>query len=479
VKKLADAYDEVSYPSLPRNQSHPAFISALSRIAGLELPPVEQWRVLEIGCGDGSNLIPLAFDYPEGKFVGVDRAVNPIGVGRGLAARLRLANIELHAADLLDWQPEGKFDYIIAHAVYSWVPEEVREKLFRICSVALQPQGVAFISYNALPGCHFRRFVWDFLRFHVRHLTDPAARMEKARDLVRRIAGQTAGEGAAQNAVRREMETVLKRDDAALFHDDLAPTNDPFYLLDFVARAARHGLQYLGDADPQRDDVRDVDLLSENWIESRQYGDFLARRRFRETLLCRQGIFLDRKLLLDRLRDLYVASRVTPVEPEKDGQQRFDLPQSRNLTTNHPLAKQALCRLTSLWPGSLRISELPVDEYPAEATADLLMRLLQAGALELRVHPPKIAASVSDHPVASALARAQIAEGYSIVTNQRHIGIGLEDEISRKVLSLLDGSRDRRELARELAGSNPDPEMIDRTLDDGLAGLHRLCLLTG
>jgi SAM-dependent methyltransferase len=448
-------------------------------IAGLLLPPVEQWRVLEIGCGDGSNILPLAFDYPEGKFVGVDRALNPIAAGRALAARLQLANIELHAADLIEWQPKGKFDYIIAHGVYSWVPKEIRERILQICSAALKPRGVAYISYNALPGCHFRRFAWDFLRFHVRHLADPAACMEKAHDLARLIINQPAGEEPLELAIRSEMEAILKRDDTALYHDDLAPDNEPFYLLDFVGQAARHGLQYLGDADPQRDGVQGIALLSEDWLESRQYGDFLAKRRFRETLLCRKDIHLDRKLLLDRFRDLFASSRVKPSEPQKDGQQRFDLPKSRNLTTNHPFAKEALCRLAARWPGSMRISELPLDQYSPDTIADLLMRLLQAGALELRIHPPKIVASISDHPAASALARAQVAEGYRLVTNQRHISIELGDESSRTVLSLLDGSRDRHTLARELSAAGMDPGTIDRAIEDGLAGLHRLCLLTG
>jgi hypothetical protein len=65
-----------------------------------------------------------------------------------------------------------------------------------------------------------------------------------------------------------------------------------------------------------------------------------------------------------------------------------------------------------------------------------------------------------------------------MVTNQRHMNIELEDEIIRTVLSLLDGSRDRQELARDLSAAGMDPETIERTIEHGLAGLHRLSLLT-
>ena len=166
---MPDAYDQIRYLSLPRDQSHPAYVSALAMIAGLELPPVKSWRVLELGCGDGSNLLPLAFDYPEGRFLGIDRAREPLEAGRALASDLRLKNLELCAADLMEWRPDGEFDYIIAHGIYSWVPPEVRAKILQICEKHLKPLGIAFISYNALPGCHFRRFAWDLLRFHGRY----------------------------------------------------------------------------------------------------------------------------------------------------------------------------------------------------------------------------------------------------------------------------------------------------------------------
>lgn len=475
---MPDSYDEVRYPSLPRKQSHPAFISALSAIAGLMLPPVERWRVLEIGCGDGSNILPMAFDYPEGRYVGLDRALTPIETGRALASRLGLANAEMHAADLLEWEPEGEFDYIIAHGIYSWVPTEIREKILKICNAALKPRGVAFISYNALPGCYFRKLAGDFLRFHVRRLTDPAARMEKARSLAKMIVDQPAGDATLRLALRDEMAIILEKDAAVLYHDDLAEINEPFYLLDFAAHAARHNLRYLGDAEPQRDDIRDHDLQAEDWLESRQYADFLLMRRFRESLLCRREITLDRKLLLDRFRDLYAASGVKPAEPEKDGQQQFALPKSGNLTTNHPLAKQTLCRLAPIWPGSLRISELSLEGFPPDKAADLLMQLHQAGALELRIHPPRLASSISDRPEASALARAQIAEGCRLVTNQRHMNIELEDEIIRTVVSLLDGSRTRQELARDLVSAGLDPGSVDRTIEYALTGLHRMSFLT-
>src|ERR1019366_4359784 len=68
-------------------------------------------------------------------------------------ATLGLANIRLEHRDILDAGPElGTFDYVIAHGLYSWVPEPVRDKLLALAQAVLAPHGVAFVSYNALPG---------------------------------------------------------------------------------------------------------------------------------------------------------------------------------------------------------------------------------------------------------------------------------------------------------------------------------------
>jgi SAM-dependent methyltransferase len=476
---LRDLYDEIPYPSLPRPQSHPSQIAALAAIAGMTPPPVSQWRVLEIGCGDASNLLPLAFEYPEGRFTGVDRAALPLARGRDMAAKLGLANLHLYEADLLAWQPEGEFDYIIAHGFYSWVPVEVRDRLLALCAAALSPGGVAYVSYNALPGSHLRRYVWDLLKFHTRHAAASQSRIEEAHELARLMAARPADE-PGRAAIRKEMENLLERGAEAIFHDDLAEPNDPVYLLDFIGHAARYGLQYLGDAEPVRDDVRELPLPAEDWFEARQYGDFLNCRKFRESILCRKDIPLHRTLSLDRFRPLAAASRVKPAEPQADGAQKFELSQGRSLTTNHPLVKDVLCFLASRWPGSVAVAGLPLGGYPPEDAADMLMRLVEAEAIQLWQQPPRVATAIGERPVASALAHMQLSLGLTMVTNQRHQSIDLPDESGRALISLLNGSRDREALVAAMGRVAPgpaDPAAIARSLEVSLQEMLRLCLL--
>ena len=485
TKALPDLYDEVPYPSLPRPQSHPSRIAALAAIAGMTPPPVSRWRVLEIGCGDACNLLPLAFEYPKGRFTGVDRAAVPMARGRDMAAKLGLANLELYEVNLLDWKPNGEFDYIIAHGFYSWVPFEIRDRLLALCATALSSGGVAYISYNALPGGHLRRYVWDLLKFHTSRAASPRIRIEKAHEVARLVAALPVDD-PGRAAIRREMENVLERGSEAIFHDDLSETNDPVYLMDFIGHAARHGLQYLGDAEPVRDDVRDLPWPAEDWFEARQYGDFLACRKFRESILCREQIPLRRVLSLDRFQALAAASRVKPAEPQPDGAQKFELSQGRSLTTNHPLVKDVLCFLASRWPGSVPVTGLPLGGYPPEDAADMLMRLVEAEAIEFWQQPPRVAMAIGERPVASPLARFQLSLGLTMVTNQRHQSIDLPDESGRLLVSLLDGTRDREALAAAMGrvapgpeGAPADPAAIERALQVGLQEMLRLCLLVG
>jgi hypothetical protein len=141
----------------------------------------------------------------------------------------------------------------------------------------------------------------DMLVFHTAPLDKPGERTEQARELLRLlIAGWSEGHefGAI---MRRHAERLLERSDETLFHDELAVVNEPVYFHEFAAHAARQGLQYLAEADffemqtgVLPDEVAGELLAVEDPIRREQYLDFLKGRIFRQTLLCRAELALDR-----------------------------------------------------------------------------------------------------------------------------------------------------------------------------------------
>jgi SAM-dependent methyltransferase len=142
-------------------------------------PEIETCRVLEVGCGRGDNLIPMAFSLPRARFLGIDLSPRQIAEGRAAIAELGLENIELRAQNILDVSPGlGSFDFIVAQGVYSWVPEPVREQMLRLCAAALAPNGLALISYNTYPGWYMRTMIRDLMvlmSLRITSLVRPAA----------------------------------------------------------------------------------------------------------------------------------------------------------------------------------------------------------------------------------------------------------------------------------------------------------------
>src|SRR5438132_463299 len=117
--ELLKSYDEVPYPADPIYQTHPDALGTAALLAGMSPAPVENSRVLEIGCGTGGNLIAMAASLPESTFLGIDLSPRQIEVGASAIRELGLTNIELRAANITDVD-SGPLDYVMCHGVFSW-----------------------------------------------------------------------------------------------------------------------------------------------------------------------------------------------------------------------------------------------------------------------------------------------------------------------------------------------------------------------
>ena len=165
-----EAYDTVAYPTAIVSHMTPDRIRAAGLLHGWSAPDPSAASVLEIGCGDGLNIIGMAAVAPRARHVGFDLSEHAIARGRALVAAAGLTNVTLEVGDILDWARKGeRFDYIVCHGVYAWVPEPVQRALLGLIGAALAPGGVAYVSYDALPAA--------------------APKVEIQRFLVRRTAG--------------------------------------------------------------------------------------------------------------------------------------------------------------------------------------------------------------------------------------------------------------------------------------------------
>jgi hypothetical protein len=85
---LAGKYEAVAYAAEPNPWSHPDHLAAVATLYGVDAPAVASCRVLEVGCSDGANLIPMALSLP-----GLDAAARGARIDQYLQAFARLALI--------------------------------------------------------------------------------------------------------------------------------------------------------------------------------------------------------------------------------------------------------------------------------------------------------------------------------------------------------------------------------------------------
>src|SRR5215468_6348249 len=216
-------YDALPYPSMPFSYTQPARLAALTELFGFKAPDALEARVLELGCASGGNIIPLAARYPRARFVGVDLSQRHVDDGRKRIRALAITNVKLQQADITkhDFECE-QFDYVICHGVFSWVPRQVQDAIFRICNEALTPNGVAAISYNVLPGWHLRTVVRDICMRQVGRNGSPRTRVTKARNALELIAGTLKETNAYGLLIRDEARRLAARPAAYIMGEFLA-----------------------------------------------------------------------------------------------------------------------------------------------------------------------------------------------------------------------------------------------------------------
>ncbi|MEA2195116.1 MAG: hypothetical protein QOG42_1550 [Solirubrobacteraceae bacterium] len=493
----ATSYDAVSYPGYAYEQTHPDRLATQATLFGMTPAPPAACRVLEIGAGDGGNLIPMALGLPGSEFVGIDLAAEPVARGATVIDELELRNVTLRVADVLALPADlERFDYVIAHGVYSWIGPRPRDALVAACGRLLAPHGVAYISYNAYPGSYLRDMASDILSFHLQGVGEPGERLAAARRLMALVVAANARTPYA-GVLREHFERVLQHPDALLYHDDLAEVNTPVYLHEFVAHAARHGLQFLSEArlhDSQlhelpEDVARELGRLPDDAVVREQYIDFVVNRMFRQTLLCRDDVALDRSLDGRRLAGMSFAA-VLGIERAAAGEEPTFVGRGGvSFQPGGPRLSAALETIAAAWPGAVTFEQLAADLDPTarDRLGSELLEIHAAGVVELHTHPPTPAALPGAHPVAARLARRQAAAGLDRVTSLRHASVRLEDPLAAHLLSLLDGSRDRDDLEAAIreyvAGGGLDgtgvepPGELAGALDAALARLAGLSLL--
>jgi SAM-dependent methyltransferase len=374
VAQLRADYDAAPYISDSFPQSAPGHLAAMAHLFGLETPQVSDARVLEIGCATGSNVLPFAAAHPQARVVGIDLSRVHIEHGRRSLQAAGLDNLELVEGDIasMDLTALGQFDFIVAHGVYSWVPESVQNAMLSAIRSLLAPEGVAYLSYNVYPGWKSREIVRDAMLLASRGSGTPDERAHSARRMVDFLGEVSRADTPLARAVAEFQAGDVRLGDSSLLHDDLETFNLPCYFLELLERAAAHGLAYLAESRPELMFPGNYGpKVAEHVLEQcggvqvlvEQYLDFVVDRTFRESLLVHAERAAQIRYNLDHSRygRLHFAASLPPVDGETrldHSRQGYLSPGGATLFTDDPGIKAAFDALSARSPWTLSHQEL-------------------------------------------------------------------------------------------------------------------------
>jgi SAM-dependent methyltransferase len=452
------SYDELPYDSLPLPETQPDFLAAVAWLHGFEAPDPSRARILELGCAQGGNLIPLAWRWPASEGVGVELSRVQAQAGADFVARLGVGNVRILHGDLAALpQDLGEFDYIIAHGVFSWVPPAVQQALLDVCRRHLSPAGIAYISFNVAQG-------WDKLQPLRQALVERTAADSPAPERYRQalaVLDELAREWS-DPALLKEIAYLKDAAPSYLFHEYLAEFNAPMDFAEFAARLDAHGLRYVGEAGPRRAVVELEDAwglapesLAGRWRDAEAALDAALGTRFRRALVSRDDAPFAQPPRVEALEQLSFCADLRcdeELDLEGEAEQSFVNPAGNTFPVALPAMKAAVMVLSTAYPNALPYAELlaatrrvladlgapaGVDEI---AFGDALFRMVMIHGVMPTVSNAAYATEPGEQPCAHALARLQATSPGWVVSGARHVAMDI-DEPGRVLLGMLDGSR--------------------------------------
>jgi SAM-dependent methyltransferase len=376
---------DVPYVPMFIRELAPAWLDHVALVSGIQPPGRRDgFAWCDLGCGFGRTAAIFAATHPPGRFHGIDMMADHIDHARRFAADGGVPNAEYHVADFaaaceLDLP---RFDYIVAHGVYSWVSEESRAALRAFIDRHLKPGGLVYLSYNALPG---------------RAADLPFQRLVRA--LGSTIAGDSTGQYRAAAAIVHAMADLnppalkaipflnrLRRKDETLaepylVHEFMTEHWEPLCVTEVRAAMAAIGLSPVGSATLIENfdsfvlgsAAREV-LSTISDVDVREFArDFLINQFFRRDVFVRDV----RRLEGETQRERLMAATYTLLRPAAMIEYVTSTPAGR-LTFDSEVARRIVAVLAA---GPSSLTPVAMDVATAEDVLASALALAAAGMI--------------------------------------------------------------------------------------------------
>ena len=299
-----NTYSELLYKSNPFNYTIPALLEAHGRLYGLTPKDSRKAKVLELGSSFGGNIITQALYNPEAEFVGIDLTAEQVKKGNEVIKKIGLKNIKLIEKNILDINEDfGKFDYIIVHGVFSWVPKEVQDKIIKICNENLTEEGIAYISYNTYPGWKEPDKIREMMIYANKYFPEISLgdKNQRGKAFISIVAEQMKiyeDISKKKGDFIKQIEEVVGMQDYYVAHEYCEDLNNPLYLNEFVDLIKKGNLEYISDvalrlsiiSTYNKDTVDKLQQLSQgDHVIKEQCLDYILDTKFRRSLVCKNS----------------------------------------------------------------------------------------------------------------------------------------------------------------------------------------------
>ncbi|HUP81557.1 MAG TPA: methyltransferase regulatory domain-containing protein [Pirellula sp.] len=277
--------------------------------------------------------------------------------------------------------------------------------------------------------------------------------------------------------LKEELDLLSKHSDAYLFHDHLEENNHPMFFYQFMELAKENGLQFMSETNlsgmitsnlpPKAAEA--LTKLTNDVHHRSQYTDFVTNRMFRQSLLCRSNQLINRHLDESRFEEARFVGKFQ-IEPSNGTMDlsptvevTFKCPNGRTIRTSNAPLKAMMYEMSAAFPASLSLAEISAkvemrlsqtlvvgeQDQVRKFCASNLVQLIVRGDIEFRIPKDRFTISVEERPRISGLSRLQARAGGN-VTTQLH-GMIAPDPMTRLVMQILDGTRNRQQLSEFIA----------------------------
>lgn len=288
----------------------PSWLRLMATIHSVPFPAGEPFRYFELGYGQGVSLNVHAATNP-GEYWGTDYNPEHVKFARQMAeasgAPVHL--LDLSFEELAERDDLPQFHVIVAHGIWSWISDSSRAAILRFVDKHLEPGGLLYLSYNALPGAASGIAVQRLIRTLTQSM-DPALseseRFERARVYLRALESSPKSHFANYPKAKERLDRILNAKSTYVLHEYTVDAWEPMLLTDVAAALRPIGLEFIGSAEldsrtasQATDDGPPTDFgatamqaVPESLMISEALHDFEIDQQFRSDLFVRGSIHL-------------------------------------------------------------------------------------------------------------------------------------------------------------------------------------------